>query len=166
LTSGELDPALADHGVEGIGERERFLVDLGFLGRGSDGRARRAIVGIFEGEADVARDGGREQEGVLLGVTDHAAERREREIAHVDPVEEDRAARRGEEARQEAASVDLPAPVRPTRASDVLAGMANERRKEWGAPLRERERKAPHLERTEHASGAGSGPPTTSGLAS
>src|SRR5207253_627548 len=51
--------------------------------------------------ADVARDGGGEQEGVLLRVTDARAHRREREIAHVGAVDEHRAVRRRQETREE-----------------------------------------------------------------
>ncbi len=83
------------------GQRQRLLEHLRLARRLADLRERVGRVRIVEREPDVARDGRREEEGVLLRVADGGAHRRERELADVDAVHAHGAGRRRQEAGEE-----------------------------------------------------------------
>ena len=94
LPARELHAALADDGVEAV--RAATAPPRAPAPRApprGSAPARLGRVGIVEREADVARDGGREEERVLLRVADGRAHRGERQLADVDAVDAHR--RRG-----------------------------------------------------------------------
>ena len=108
LAARELHAALADDRVEAVGQRERLLEHLR-LARGlADLRDGLGRVGIVEREADVARDGRREEKRVLLRVAHGGPHRSQRELAHVDAVHPHGAVGRRQEAREEHRERRLP----------------------------------------------------------
>ncbi len=107
------DPALADHRVVAVGK------PLDELGRLRD--ARRfldLLVGrVHDPERDVVANGGGEEEGILRDDADRLPQRPEGDVADVDAVEQDAAARDVVEARTSDASVVFPEPVCPISAT-------------------------------------------------
>src|SRR5690606_7772263 len=97
----ELNAALTDHRVELLWQREYLFEDLGLLGALADPLEGLGGFRIRQRQADVAGDGGGEEEGVLLRVADRRADGRERQVADVDAVDEDGARRRGQEPRKQ-----------------------------------------------------------------
>ena len=83
LPARQREAALADHGVEPVGERLDELRGSGDLGRPTDllvGRVGAAV-------GDVVADGVGEEERVLEHDADLASQRVERDVAHVDAVD-------------------------------------------------------------------------------
>ena len=77
-------------------------------------------------ERDVVRERVGKQERLLRDETDRAPERGQRDLAHVDPVDEHRPRRRIVQPREQRVSVDFPEPVTPTSATVCPASIVAE----------------------------------------
>ena len=90
LAARELVAALADDRVEALGQLRDPVVDRGGAGRGLELRVGR----VGPGEQQVLADRRVEQVRLLGHEPDEPAERRQLDLADVDPVDRDRALRR------------------------------------------------------------------------
>ena len=90
LAAGQRRAALAERGVEPVGQRGDEAVGLGGAQRRPD-----LLVGDVGAEGDVAADGVVEEERGLADDRDRAGELAAGQVAQVDAVDPDAAARRG-----------------------------------------------------------------------
>ena len=97
LAAGEIDPALAQHGVEPLGKGLNFLFELSHLHGPLHFGQRRP----FRAKVDVGPNGVREQERILGHVPDAAAQHLQRNGADVVPVDEHRAGAGVDQARNQ-----------------------------------------------------------------
>ena len=108
LPARERQPALADDGVVAAGELEDELVGLGHPGR----RLDLLVGGVGSSVGDVGPHRVGEEEALLEHDADLAAQRVQRDVAHVVPVDEDGAAVGVVEARDQHGDGRLAAPAR------------------------------------------------------
>src|SRR5690606_36949070 len=97
LTAGQLDTALADDGVEPVGQLLDDAVELGAACCLPD----LLLRGVEPAEGDVLPDGAAEQEDILLDDADLSPQRGERHVTDIDAIDRDAAAGDVVEARQQ-----------------------------------------------------------------
>ena len=121
LAAGEAVAAVADDGVEALGQGADQPGDLGRLERGPDG----PVVGVGAGVEQVGADGVVEHVGVLGDVADHVLQRLQRHLAHVVAADADGARADVVEPRDQVGDRGL-ARARRTHQRDHLAGLGGE----------------------------------------
>lgn len=117
LARGQRRAAGAEEGVEPVGQPLDPLAEPELAHGGLDVVAR----GVVE-EGDVVGQSAGDDLGALGDDADIGAQQLQVDLAHVDPADEDAAARGSTAREMKEASVDLPDPVRPTRATVSPAG--------------------------------------------
>src|SRR5207253_8377268 len=122
LTTGEAVAALTDDRVVAVRQRADELVQVRGLGRLIELRLGSRRLGIEEVVADRVVP----EEGVLEDDADVLADRLERRLAQVAPVDPNRASARIVEARDQVAGGRLPGTARPDQ-RDQLTGLDRER---------------------------------------
>ena len=131
LAAGQLHAALADPGVEPLGQARDEIGERRLIERAVD----RRLVGVGPGERDIGAQRVVEQIGVLRDQRDAAAQMVELEIAQIDAVDQDVPGAGSQKRSSRLASVVLPAPDGPDD-RDRRAGRNVERRRRSSAGRR------------------------------